>query len=524
MLLIRHERVIHVVSPARGRSAKRGAAVTGMLWERSSTRRRSRVRAARTQGTASNRYADWMASKKRHSAKGNGPRQGISGNPQRRAEQLAHRLAIADEPDPSPLVLNFRSGKQEDSPLRDLAYALAGGANPAPWWSESHQRILAATRALTWPSRLVDVETQACRIVGDEFYERLNSPMTGLHPNQWLRALAEETGTALRLSVAAGTGDWQQLWALLCGLALTVPPGDTQSETAKLARTQFPDIKDPYVTMQAEARKAAKLLADRGLTSGIRYPADGSRAAGDPMVACDTYGSRFLLVAPFSYDGKSPDHWYAWDIDACWILNVVGAGAFGSAQDALAEWQHAVGPAAGTALSPGAAETTARLLAPCLETGPLSDMLEGSEPPELIREYYRLRRRASALVGSAAQVSADGDDPDSVREAFLGWYTARHHDVPQDGADAVDTILDKWGPGIELGERSRYACSPHRIEMTARLIRDGYLPDHANATLRLLPEWTPVVYRAERAQRRLRGPVPRRRAHRGRGARPRGRT
>ena len=26
--------------------------------------------------------------------------------------------------------------------------------------------------------------------------------------------------------------------------------------------------------------------------------------------------------------------------------------------------------------------------------------------------------------------------------------------------------------------------------MTARLIRDGYLPDHANEALRLLPEWT----------------------------------
>jgi hypothetical protein len=25
--------------------------------------------------------------------------------------------------------------------------------------------------------------------------------------------------------------------------------------------------------------------------------------------------------------------------------------------------------------------------------------------------------------------------------------------------------------------------------MTARLIRDGYLPDHANEALRLLPEW-----------------------------------
>ena len=436
-----------------------------------------------------------MASKKR-SGKGKGPRRGISGNPQRRAEQLAQRRTIVGEPDLEPLVLDFRSGRA-DSPLRDLAYALAGGAQPGPWWGESHERILAAARALTWPSRLVDVETQACRIVGDEFYERLNSQSAGFNPPQWLRALAEETGAALRASVADGTGDWRQLWALLCGLALTVPPGDTQSETRKLARAQFPDIKDPYVTARAEAAKAAKLLADRGLASGIEYLPDGSRPTGDPLVTCDAYGSRFLLVAPFGYDGEATDHWYAWDIDSCWLLTVVGARVFGSAQDALAEWQHAVGPAAGTALSPSTPKAAARLLAPCLATGPLSDMLEGSEPRELIREYYRLRRRAHVLTGSsgaiaasAAAASSGGDDPGPVGEAFLGWYEARHDDVSQDVADVVYTILDEWGPRAHPGERSLYACSPHRIEMAARLIRDGYFPDHANAALRLLPEWT----------------------------------
>ena len=376
----------------------------------------------------------------------------------------------------------------------DLAYAMAGGADPRPWWAGSHHRILVAARALAWPSRLVDVETQACRIVGDEFYERLNSESAGMHPSQWLRALAEETGAELRASVADGTGGWRPLWALLLGLALTVPPDDPQSETVKLARETFPDIKDPYETVLAEADQAAKLLADRGLATGIEHPADGSQPAGDPLIATDAYGSRFLLVAPFGYEGEEVDHWYAWDIDACWLLNVVGAGVFGSPQDALAEWQHAVGPAAGTELSPCAPEMTARLLATCLRTGPMSEMLEGHEPRELIREYYRFRRRAHALVPSAGApataASPDTHDPEPVREAFLNWYATRHDDVPQDTADAVGTILYEWGPEPPPDERSRYACSPHRIEMTARLIRDGYLPEHANEALRLLPEWT----------------------------------
>ena len=124
----------------------------------------------------------------------------------------------------------------------------------------------------------------------------------------------------------------------------------------------------------------------------------------------------------------------------------------------------------------------------------MSDMLEGAEPRELIREYYRLRRRAHALVRSAdvpaTAASSDAHDPEPVREAFLSWYEARHGDVPEDMADAVGTIIYEWGPEPPPEERSRYASSPHRIEMTARLIRDGYLPDHANEALRLLPEWT----------------------------------
>jgi len=134
-----------------------------------------------------------------------------------------------------------------------------------------------------------------------------------MHSSQWLRhaGRGDRSGIA-GVSGRRQTGDWPQLWALLCGLALTVPPGDPQSETAKLARETFPDIKDPYETVLAEAAQAAKLLADRGLTAGLERSADGSRAAGNPLIACDAYGSRYLLVAPFGYDGEEVDHWYAW--------------------------------------------------------------------------------------------------------------------------------------------------------------------------------------------------------------------
>lgn len=387
-------------------------------------------------------------------------------------------------------MLDFRSQEPARSAAQDLVYALAGGAQPRKWWGKSHERIIAAARALTWPSRTVDIETQACEVVGDEFYSRFKSQADGLHPAQWLRRLAEAAGAALRASVVDNASDWRPLWGLLRGLALIAPLGD--DEQAKENRARFPDIKDPRETAVDEASSAAKLLANRGLAAELTDPADGCRTAGEPLIARDAYGSRFLLVAPFRYDADAPDHWYAWDIDLCWAHRVVAAGAFDSAASALAEWQEAVGPAAAAAtLSPSEPETTALLLAQYGETSPLSDMLEGSEPQELIREHYRLQRRAGVLLGGTGPApSRRDDDDDAPRDEFLAWYKKQHDDAPQNLADDADLLIAEWGPSDDAGSLCPHACSPHRIELTAELLRDGYFPDAANAGIVLLPDWT----------------------------------
>jgi hypothetical protein len=176
----------------------------------------------------------------------------------------------------------------------------------------------------------------------------------------------------------------------------------------------------------------------------------------------------------------------------CWIAVVAGAGVVASAEDGLREWRAAVGPAASSAaLSPCAAGMTARLLAPCLQTGVVADMLQGREPRELIHEYFRLRRRARDLTGSAdAGAGSSPFDADHVHDAFLNWYATRHDDVPGAVTEAAGIILGEWGPHENPDQRSFFACSPHRTEMAAHLIREGYVADYANPALRLLPEWT----------------------------------
>jgi hypothetical protein len=118
-------------------------------------------------------------------------------------------------------------------------------------------------------------------------------------------------------------------------------------------------------------------------------------------------------------------------------------------------------------------------------------MLEGNEPRELIREYYRLRRRARDLTGSAdAARGSSPFDAGHAPEAFLNWYATRHDEVPGAVPEAAAIIHEEWGPHEYPDECSFYACSPHRIQMAAHLIRESYAADHANPALRLLPEWT----------------------------------
>jgi hypothetical protein len=74
-------------------------------------------------------------------------------------------------------------------------------------------------------------------------------------------------------------------------------------------------------------------------------------------------------------------------------------------------------------------------------------MLEGNEPRELIREYYRLRRRARDLTGSAdAARGSSPFDAGHAPEAFLNWYATRHDEVPGAVPEAAAIIHEEWGP------------------------------------------------------------------------------
>lgn len=455
-----------------------------------------------------------MGSKKR---KPGGRRQGISGNPAVRTEQLAEERALRDSEPGSLLdslgldLDNTDEARELIDSLLSLSRTMAGGAEPAEWWPDSHERVLERARAADWPSDLAGIEETTCAIIGAQLRDNLSSRETGLHNTPWLRALAEHAGAVLSAALSGDADrdcsedadlDWQPLWALLRGIILTAPlatPGDEDRE-------DFPDIKFAHEVALAEGGKAAKLLEARGLPGG-GWPVPEARPTGAPLVARDGYGCRFLVAAPFGYSGGETGHWYAWDVDACWITTVVAAGTFGSEAEALAEWREAVGaPASGAGFGPCAPEMAGLLLRDCLTSNVMMGIPQGDEPEELLREYYRYHRRAQALdaAGLASDESsrdglprAHGDLARRIRNEFRKWHAERHGKRVAEVSQAAETIIDVWGPRGMLGGDLFYGCSPHRVEYTAHLISDGYLEDYAVRALRVLPDW--VQWCAERS-------------------------
>ena len=327
--------------------------------------------------------------------------------------------------------------------------------------------------AADWPARLLDIEALAGQLAGGEFCERLNAPGpgTGMTPAGWLHVLAERALRAMSADLAGDGKDWPKLWAFCCGLA-----GEELRE-------------------ELDAR--ASVIAGDGfaVTPGVPVPWYQPTMAADVLLARDAYGARFLLVAPFSDPARPavPDHWYAWDLDWCVDDFVVAAGAFSSAGEALAEWGASVGPAAAAGeLAACSPELCVRLLAPAAPGSIQSESVIGNEPAEFLCEIPRMSRRASVLTVSlgrrltGTRPSLPRDSLSSATEDFLGRHAGRLGDT----REALNLLLAEWGPQTPPDERSLYACSPHRIQVCAAILRDSYEPDWANAALTLLPAWT----------------------------------
>lgn len=319
-----------------------------------------------------------------------------------------------------------------------------------------------------------DLEDELCGRMGPLLREWEDAPVEDhVNPEKFIETLIHAATAALRGSLedqAAGEG-WRAPWQVLTAVTRITP-----------------ELRPDQV--------AATLNELRRLPGGRRLPRlpEGPSVVADQVLwTRDAYGSRFAVVAAV----QAPEghrRWYLWDIDACGFKTVtVYSTYFTTPEQAFAQWQSGVGQVAAEAAKLALADD-GRLLADLL---PAEEGFwrAGGESAEQLAEYHRSRRLAEAVLNVLDRTNAGHPTnretvvADAVTE-FTAWLSEHRPDEPQPDelAELIEELADSWC--IEDPPALYHTCSPHRVALTVRHLRNYYLDDFAAQLVTLLPDWT----------------------------------
>jgi hypothetical protein len=354
-----------------------------------------------------------------------------------------------------------------ESPLKEFDYS-------PPWWTPSFDRVIAASAGLLAAQGPQALEQATAELVGAELYRVVHEEKTGFRLDVWGMDLVDHA--VKRMIDAAGQGDdaWRGPWWLLHGLAAigSYGLGGFAWEQASKAAGSLP--RDVLAAEPAWL----KLLPD-------------IEATGDVRVMQDAYGTRFGVIASFSYPGGVDPSVYLLDIDGCGDTVLAGAGIFDDLESAAAAWRDQVGDSA-EGLTPVPA--TPESLACVVYYEHEEKFIIGDESRTQLDNWFRGPRRVSDVYHALQkhgvvlpEYSPEFHDIDvtPLADPFAQWYAERYGREP-DG-EAVAVLAEEWLEGMLPG--TEHAVSPHRTEYYRELI-GGWLDEQlADAALALLPEW-----------------------------------
>lgn len=204
-------------------------------------------------------------------------------------------------------------------------------------------------------------------------------------------------------------------------------------------------------------------------------------ATGEVWRMRDAYGTRFGVIAGFTYPGK-----FLFDIDGSGSIDLVGADVFDDVEQAAASWREQVGDSAkGVEPQPIAAKEDLLCLTECA-TGELGVM--GDESRNVMDNWFRFHRRLGDLVELDLLPEPvnlySGIDPDPMVEEFTRWYSTQHGSEPD--PEIVEGLAAEWMEG-SLPE-TWFCVSPGRIRYIRALISD-WVDEYIQPTEAMLPHW-----------------------------------
>lgn len=348
------------------------------------------------------------------------------------------------------------------------------GLDPNPrWWKQSHDRVIAASGGLLAAQGPRDLEQATAELIGAELYRDVHEEKEGLAVDLWATRLIGRA-TDLVAEAADSDGGWRGPWWLLHGLAAIGSYGlggfawEQASEAAGSWPRNIRDDEPPWL----------KLLP---------Y----IKATGDVRVMRDAYGTRFGVIAHFSYPGGVDPSIYLLDLDASGTIVLAGTGVFDDAEHAAAVWREQVGVSAdGQVPAPATPESLACLVN--YEGGEV--FIVGDESRNQMDNWFRGPRRIQDILtalherGAALpEFSLRYHDIDVVpmTDPFTRWYSERYGREP--GREAVENLAEEWLEGMLPG--TEHAVSPRRSQYFLELISDWLDTPVADEALALLPDW-----------------------------------
>jgi hypothetical protein len=352
---------------------------------------------------------------------------------------------------------------------------LAGPRELPGWFRNSITGVLDRAEVVLAGRGPRELEEATAGLLGAELHRIIHEERQGLWLDWWFEQLVEAAVARTR-SEAARDGAWQAPWWLLHGLTSIGPPALAATAQTALGR----------------ARKALPGAEHRSQPEWLRLLPRIS-ATGEAWRMRDIYGARFAVIAGFTYPDRTDRSVFMFDIDACGLVDLVGAGVFDDVQEAAAAWRTGVGHAADHAgLTP---VDSAEQLSSLVHCRVGEEMVQGTEPRTVTDNWFRARRRIHDLaqaLGKRGMALPEATnlfrdvDVDPAAEAFTAWYRTTHGTDPD--PEAVGALAAEWLEGILPG--TEHAASPHRARYLRTLIDDWIPDDPITVTVKaLLSEW-----------------------------------
>src|SRR3954447_1987550 len=353
--------------------------------------------------------------------------------------------------------------------------SLAGPRDRPEWFDDSITGVLNRSVAVLAARGPRELEEATAGLLGAELHRVIAEEARGLRFDQWFEHLVE--AAVARIRVEAGRdGSWQAPWWLLPGLTSVGPSALAAAAQTAVGRARKVLAKDAYQSQPEWLRLLPRISA-----------------TGEVWQMRDVYGARFAVIAGFTYPDGIDRSVFLFDIDACGLVDLVGAGVFDDVDQAAVVWRAAVGDAADHAHpAPVVMGDQLSCLAHC-QTG--EDMVKGTEPRAVMDNWFRARRRPHDLARTlrkrgmtlpeARNLFTDVNTSPPAGP-FTPCYRAPHG--PEPDPDTVDALAAEWLEGALPG--TQHAASPHRARYLLTLI-DDWIPDHpvTVGAKALLPEW-----------------------------------